>query len=130
MLCGIINTQVRDARLSSAHDDGGDALWPVLSSVVRPDEVLAFTMCNPPFFESLDEAGRNPGTACGGTPAEMVHPGGEVAFISRHVEESRRAEIASRVTWFTTLCGKKATLRAITQQLRAARVQEIGRAHV
>lgn len=36
---------------------------------------FAFCMCNPPFFESMAEAGRNPSTAFGGTAAEMVYPG-------------------------------------------------------
>ena len=46
------------------------------------------SMCNPPFFETLEEAGRNPATAFGGTAEEMVCPGGELAFVLQMVEDS------------------------------------------
>lgn len=61
---------------------------PILVGVVRDDEKFDFCMCNPPFFESLEEAGLNPKTACGGTSREMVCPGGERAFITRIIEDS------------------------------------------
>lgn len=61
---------------------------PVLVGVVKDDEKFDFCMCNPPFFESIEEAGRNPKTSCGGTYEEMVCPGGEQAFISRIIEDS------------------------------------------
>lgn len=48
----------------------------IISGAVRRGERFAFCMCNPPFFESLTEAGRNPATAFGGTAEEMVYPGG------------------------------------------------------
>lgn len=60
----------------------------VLLGVVKEGENFDFCMCNPPFFESMDEAGSNPRTSCGGTPEEMVYPGGERAFISRIIEDS------------------------------------------
>lgn len=61
---------------------------PVLVGVVRDDEKFDFCMCNPPFFESLEEAGLNPKTSCGGSQEEMVCPGGEKAFITRIIEDS------------------------------------------
>lgn len=65
----------RVLRLSAAEaaSDG------IIGSALRRGERVAFCMCNPPFFESLDEAGRNPATAYGGTAAEMVYPGGHPA---------------------------------------------------
>lgn len=61
---------------------------PVLVGVVKHGEKYDFCMCNPPFFESMEEAGLNPKTSCGGTPEEMVCPGGERAFITRIIEDS------------------------------------------
>lgn len=61
---------------------------PVLHGVVKDGEKFDFCMCNPPFFETLEAAGLNPKTSCGGTPEEMVCPGGERAFISRIIEDS------------------------------------------
>lgn len=61
---------------------------PILLGVVKDGEEFDFCMCNPPFFESMDEVGLNPKTSCGGTPHEMVCPGGERAFIGRMIEDS------------------------------------------
>jgi type IV secretory pathway VirB10-like protein len=60
----------------------------VLVGVVGEEERFDFCMCNPPFFSSMEEAGLNPRTACGGTAAEMVCPGGEAAFVARIIEDS------------------------------------------
>lgn len=60
----------------------------VLVGVVQEGETFDFCMCNPPFFESMEEAGLNPRTACGGTQAEMVCPGGEEAFVNQIIEDS------------------------------------------
>lgn len=61
---------------------------PVLLGVVKDGESFDFCMCNPPFFQTIEEGGLNPKTSCGGTPAEMVCPGGEQAFISRIIKDS------------------------------------------
>lgn len=61
---------------------------PILLDVVRDGESFDFCMCNPPFFESIEEAGLNPKTSCGGTHEEMVCPGGEKAFVTRVIEDS------------------------------------------
>lgn len=60
----------------------------ILLGVVKDGETFDFCMCNPPFFESMEEAGQNPKTSCGGMPEEMICPGGEKAFISRIIEDS------------------------------------------
>lgn len=61
---------------------------PVLLGVVKDDEHFDFCMCNPPFFETMEEVGLNPMTSCGGTPDEMVCSGGEHAFVTRIIEDS------------------------------------------
>lgn len=63
---------------------------PLLLGVVRDGENFDFCMCNPPFFETMEEAGLNPKTSCGGTPEEMVCSGGEHAFIARIIEDSAK----------------------------------------
>jgi 23S rRNA (adenine1618-N6)-methyltransferase len=113
--------QVRDARV----DASDQASWPLLAGVLKEGESFAFTVSNPPFFESLSEAGQNPGTACGGTASEMIYPGGEAAFIAAHMTDSQLPHIRSAVSWFTTLCGKKATLRTMVDALRAARAPAV-----
>lgn len=60
----------------------------MLVGVVKDGEKFDFCMCNPPFFETMEEAGLNPKTACGGTKEEMACPGGEQGFITRIIEDS------------------------------------------
>ncbi|KAK1548787.1 hypothetical protein Q3G72_034618 [Acer saccharum] len=89
---------------------------PVLLGVVRDGEKFAFCMCNPPFFETMEEAGLNPKTSCGGTPKEMVCPGGEKAFISRIIKDSVALKQTSR--WYTSMVGRKLNLKILTSNLR------------
>ena len=42
------------------------ALQGILTAAVHEGETFSFCMCNPPFFQSLKEAGRNPSTAYAG----------------------------------------------------------------
>ena len=107
--------RLRDARGAAGGAGGGPA--GVLAGVVGEGERFDFCMCNPPFFGSAEEAGRNPKTACGGTAAEMVYPGGELAFTQRIVRES--AELKASFHWFTTMVGKKATLKKLKQAIYA-----------
>ncbi|KAG1674416.1 hypothetical protein FOA52_012943 [Chlamydomonas sp. UWO 241] len=104
---------------------GADASGGVLTAALTGDrhERFAFSMCNPPFFASMAEAGTNPATACGGTPMEMVCPGGELAFIMRMVDDSVR--LGARIHWYTTMVGKKATLKALRKELHARHVTAI-----
>ncbi|KAL6494840.1 hypothetical protein OROGR_031640 [Orobanche gracilis] len=65
---------------------------PVLFGVVKDGESFDFCMCNPPFFETMDEAGLNPKTSCGGTPEEML----------------RRT-----FRWYTSMVGRKYNLNIL-----------------
>ncbi|XP_028768018.1 RNA N6-adenosine-methyltransferase mettl16 isoform X2 [Neltuma alba] len=93
---------------------------PILLGVVRDDEKFDFCMCNPPFFESLEEAGLNPKTSCGGSREEMVCPGGEKAFITRIIEDS--AALRHSFRWFTSMVGRKSNLKFLTSKLWASGV--------
>lgn len=81
------------------------------------DPVVAATVCNPPFFESASAraATSRAGSDYGGTAAETVCPGGEVAFVGRMVAESRGLQ--ARVTWFTAMLGRKASLSTLKRAL-------------
>ncbi|KAL1807422.1 hypothetical protein ACET3Z_024412 [Daucus carota] len=89
---------------------------PILLGVVKDGEIFDFCMCNPPFFETIEEAGLNPKTSCGGTPAEMVCPGGEQAFITRIIMDS--VQLKQSFRWYTTMVGRKANLKTLTSKLR------------
>lgn len=89
---------------------------PLLLGVVRDGEKFDFCMCNPPFFETMEEAGLNPKTSCGGTPEEMVCPGGEKAFITCIIEDS--VVLKESFRWFTSMVGRKVNLKFLTSKLR------------
>ncbi|GJN18843.1 hypothetical protein PR202_gb06046 [Eleusine coracana subsp. coracana] len=61
-------------------DDIAKSKQPILVGVVKESEIFDFCMCNPPFFESIEEAGLNPRTSCGGTTEEMGLRRGYGAF--------------------------------------------------
>lgn len=76
------------ATVHLVHDNKSYIEPALLLGVVKENETFDFCMSNPPFFETFEEAGLNPKTSCGGTPAEMVCNGGEQAFVSRIIEDS------------------------------------------
>lgn len=84
---------------------------------------IDFTMTNPPFYES--EAGmlksaskkdRPPHSACTGASVEMVCEGGEVAFVSRILEES--LSLKDRVQWYSAMFGLVTSLEIMVDKLR------------
>lgn len=80
-------------------------------------------MCNPPFFSSVHEANQNPHTACGGTPEEMVYPGGELAFVQSIIADS--CKLKRGIHWYTTMLGKKASLKQLRKQLHGLGVKAL-----
>ncbi|GER50272.1 ribosomal RNA large subunit methyltransferase F [Striga asiatica] len=88
---------------------------PVLLGVVKDGEIFDFCMCNPPFFETMEEAGLNPKTSCGGTPEEMVCFGGELAFITRIIEDS--VKLKNTFRWYTSMVGRKYNLSILVSEL-------------
>ncbi len=85
-------------------------------------------MCNPPFYASTGDLlssamakSRPPHSACTGVDVEMVTPGGEVAFVSRMIEESKM--LKHRCQWYTSMLGKYSSVEVIVKRLRAIGVE-------
>lgn len=83
-----------------------------------------FTMCNPPFYESVSELEQlralkraDPYTAenCA-ADNELFTDGGELSFTLRMVEES--VTVHNCIDWFSTMVGRKSTLEAVVTRLR------------
>ncbi|WP_428662751.1 23S rRNA (adenine(1618)-N(6))-methyltransferase RlmF [Runella sp.] len=107
----------------------------IFKGIVQPNERFDFTMCNPPFHSSQEEASagtqrkwQNLGRTnlakkdtlnFGGQNAELWCEGGEKAFITRMIEQS--AQLANRCFWFTTLVSKKTTLPFIYKSLKTVK---------
>ena len=84
-------------------------------------------MCNPPFYESAEEMlasakakQRPPFSACTGAEVEMVTAGGEVAFVSRMIQES--TVLRDRAEWYTSMLGKLASVSVLVEKLKSVGV--------
>eukprot|EP00041_Stephanoeca_diplocostata_P013419 m.235084 g.235084 ORF g.235084 m.235084 type:complete len:457 (-) comp19331_c0_seq3:1672-3042(-) len=99
---------------------------------VRPREprvAYDFCMCNPPFFN----IGESPQNRTGrrhmlsgpkaGDDVEMETVGGECGFVGRLVLES--LDLGDRVTWYTSMLGKKSSLAKLKKLLVAAQVPTV-----
>ncbi|XP_020241317.1 methyltransferase-like protein 16 homolog isoform X2 [Asparagus officinalis] len=117
-------TVTQEVESPSQNGEGGCYKGPsILAGVVRDGEHFDFCMCNPPFFESVGEAGLNPRTSCGGTPEEMVCHGGERAFVTRIIEDSVVLKHSFR--WFTSMIGRKSNLKSLISKLREVGVSVV-----
>jgi 23S rRNA A1618 N6-methylase RlmF len=99
--------------LPSGQEEEGD-----LSKKSTPENFskeFDFCMCNPPFFESLEQKIENPHTQCNATQGELVTEGGEVAFVIKMAEESLL--LRDRITWYTSLLGRKVSVKKILKFL-------------
>lgn len=113
----------------------------IFNGMLQGKEVFDFTLCNPPFHASLDEAQEGsarkwhnlrkastgkpdaaPRRNFGGQGAELWYPGGEAAFVRQMIVES--VAFPNVCLWFTTLVSKAASLPAVQVALRQAGVQE------
>lgn len=99
----------------------------ILKNIIKPQELYDFTMCNPPFYGSEDEAlkanvrkNKNLGNTANdrnfaGKSHELWCNGGEALFIKRLIKES--ADFKSQVGWFTSLVSRKENLPKLEKQL-------------
>lgn len=105
----------------------------IFAGIIRPGERFELTMCNPPFHASAEEAhevnlrkwrnlGRAPVSNFGGQSNELWVEGGEAAFITRMIDESRA--FASQCLWFTSLVSKETTLPALYAEITRAQALE------
>lgn len=116
----------------------------IFKGIIRPDDTFVLTMCNPPFHRSLEEA--QTGTKrkwqglakqsakyavdkkstilnFGGQSAELYCEGGEEAFVTTMINESK--QFATQCLWFTTLISKAASLPSIYRTLKKANALKV-----
>ncbi|GAA6037714.1 hypothetical protein JCM8097_002303 [Rhodosporidiobolus ruineniae] len=106
--------------------DEAGAIFP--GEVVQSAERIDFTMCNPPFYASEDEIASSlaskelePFAVCTGGSNELLTAGGEVAFVSRMVEESLSLGL-TKIRWFTSLLGKFSSIAPLVELLKAHKI--------
>lgn len=98
---------------------------PLIPLVALELDHLDFTICNPPFFSSVDEwkasisgegKAKGPNSVCTGAEVEMVTEGGDLGFVLRMVEESR--ELGEKVAWYTSMLGKLSSTIKLVDRLK------------
>ena len=106
----------------------------IFKNIITPEDRFAFTICNPPFHSSQEEATKSslrkvnnlqskdaaekstkPILNFGGHNSELWCDGGELAFITQMAYES--AKYPLQCLWFTTLVSKKDNLSSIYKTL-------------
>jgi 23S rRNA (adenine1618-N6)-methyltransferase len=110
----------------------------IFKNTILPEDKFAFTICNPPFHASQEEANKQatrkvnslndikttkPTLNFGGQNAELWCAGGEIGFITQMIYES--AKYPLQVFWFTTLVSKKDNLKTIYRTLNKVGAVEI-----
>lgn len=100
----------------------------ILEGLILQGETYDFTMCNPPFFSSKEEADkanlkkqRKLGTNeksrnFAGMSHELWCNGGEALFVKRLIKES--VSYKEQVGWFTSLISKKQHLSKLEKQAK------------
>jgi 23S rRNA (adenine1618-N6)-methyltransferase len=110
----------------------------IFKNMIDPKDRFAFSMCNPPFHDSEESAVKGnlrktknlnkskvqkPLLNFGGQQSELWCEGGELAFITKMMNES--ILYSSQVLWFTCLVSKKDNLFKLTTLLKKLKAVEV-----
>lgn len=102
----------------------------IFKNIITPEDKFTFTICNPPFHASQDEATKSsvrkinnlentkttkPILNFGGHNAELWCEGGELGFVTQMIYES--AKYPMQCLWFTTLVSKQSHLSSLYKTL-------------
>ncbi|SHF53158.1 23S rRNA (adenine(1618)-N(6))-methyltransferase RlmF [Chryseobacterium sp. OV279] len=110
----------------------------IFKNIIGAGDRFTFSMCNPPFHDSEESAMKgnlrktknvNKSEAkktllnFGGQQSELWCEGGEIAFISKMIEES--VQYSSQVLWFTCLVSKKDNLPKLNSLLKKVKAVDV-----
>lgn len=110
----------------------------IFKNIITPEDKFTFTICNPPFHNSKEEATKssirkinnlentrtkNPVLNFGGQNTELWCEGGEIGFLTQMIYES--AKYPMSCLWFTTLVSKKENLSSIYKTLNKVSAVEV-----
>lgn len=110
----------------------------ILYGVLKKDERIDISFCNPPFHASIEEAqagtlrklsnlkGKKITKATlnfGGQNNELWCKGGEISFIRDMIRQSK--QFSDSVLWFTTSISKQSNLNTVYQELEKANAFDV-----
>lgn len=95
---------------------------------MEDDKIYDFSMCNPPFFESDGDDERiakvlPPRNASSGNDNELKTTGGEIAFVTRMIEES--VDLGNRIKIYTAMIGRKTDLFNLKKLIRSKNIKNM-----
>lgn len=110
----------------------------IFKNILTSKDKFTFSMCNPPFHDSEESALKGnlrktknlknskvhkPNLNFSGQEAELWCEGGEIAFISKMIEES--VLYSSQILWFSCLVSKKENLFKLESLLKKVNALEV-----
>lgn len=110
----------------------------ILEGIIHLGEKFHFTMCNPPFHDSREDAAKSTENKWrklgkekqtysdlnfGGKNTELWCEGGEQRFVNQMIKES--ISFSKEVIWFSSLISKKETLAGCYKELEKAGASEV-----
>ena len=110
----------------------------LFKGIIKKDERIDITICNPPFHASAKEAEQasirklsnsqkkavtKAELNFGGISNELWCPGGEVQFVCDMIYQSKK--YADNCLWFTSLVSKESNLKAIYKALKGVSAAEV-----
>ncbi|WP_027378372.1 23S rRNA (adenine(1618)-N(6))-methyltransferase RlmF [Chryseobacterium daeguense] len=110
----------------------------IFKCIITSKDRFTFSMCNPPFHDSEESALKEnlrktknlnrskvskPLLNFGGQQSELWCDGGELAFITKMIHESRL--YSSQILWFTCLVSKKDNLFKLTSLLKKLKAIDV-----
>lgn len=117
------------------------------------EKIYDFTVCNPPFFENIDETSNNKFRANPATQHELIYTkqktnntninvdnnndnndsyenenennevNGEIAFIRNMIDEIVELDYFYKFKWFTSMIGKKSTLKPLIHYIETISIK-------
>ncbi|MBP3942529.1 23S rRNA (adenine(1618)-N(6))-methyltransferase RlmF [Sphingobacteriaceae bacterium WQ 2009] len=112
----------------------------IFRGIIQPEDKFDITICNPPFFSSQLEAlaqterkikskitpnsdDTQKEMSFGGQGSELWCDGGEKAFITQMIAESRY--FRTQVKWFSTLVAHRENVRTLEHKLKKANAKDV-----
>ena len=110
----------------------------ILYGVLKKDERIDLSICNPPFHASIEEAqagtlrklsnlkGKKVTEASlnfGGQNNELWCKGGEISFVRDMIRQSK--QFSESVLWFSTVISKQSNLNTVYQELEKANAFDV-----
>lgn len=98
----------------------------IFKDAVEKDKTYDFSMCNPPFFENESDGERvakalPPRNAPTGDEGELKTKGGELAFVTKMIEES--IELGDQIKIYTTMIGKKVDFLHLKKMIKSSSIE-------